>query len=371
VIQLPDTLVACLTPPGVGAIATLGLRGPRAWAVVREPFRPAGNRPFEPVPGRFSPGRLGGDLADEVVVTVLALEPVPSVEVHCHGGREVVRMLLEDFQARGVRVCSWPEFERAGAADALQADALVALTQACTERAAAILLDQYHGALGRAIHAIEGALHRGELAEAERLTEELARYSRLGRHLTQPWRVVIAGAPNVGKSSLANALAGFARCLVSPIPGTTRDLVTTLIAVEGWPVELVDTAGLRDEAAPLEQQGIGLARDAARTADLCLWVLDASDAPVWPEGAGENVRLVINKCDLPPAWDPHLAVAAIRISALTGAGLDDLCSAMARWLVPEVPPAGAAVPFTPALCSRFSREPPASAGLPRSPEARG
>jgi tRNA modification GTPase len=355
VIELAETLAACLTPPGVGAIATLGLRGPRAWEVVRESCQPsASGRSPVPAPGRFWLSRLGGELVDEVVIAVLALEPVPSVEVHCHGGREVVSMLLEGFQARGVRVCSWQEFERAGAADPIQAEALIALTQARTERTAAILLDQYHGALGRALDAIRDARGRGDGAEADRLSKELARYSRLGRHLTEPWRVVIAGAPNVGKSSLANALAGFPRCVVSPIPGTTRDLVTTVIAVEGWPVELVDTAGLRQEANPLEQQGIGLARDAARAADLCLWVLDASAAPVWPEAGADNVRLVINKMDLPPAWDLEQAKDAVRVSAQTLAGLEELCSAMARWLVPEVPPAGAAVPFTAELCARLN-----------------
>jgi tRNA modification GTPase len=177
-------------------------------------------------------------------------------------------------------------------------------------------------------------------------------YAGVGRHLTVPWRLVVAGAPNVGKSSLINALAGYPRCVVAATPGTTRDLVTTFIAVDGWPVELTDTAGLREAAGMLEQQGIGLARQAMRTADLCLWVLDASVAPVWPEAHTGTVRFVINKVDLEPAWDLNEAGEAVRVSALRGSGLGELCDAISRWLAPEPPPAGAAVPFTAHLATQ-------------------
>jgi tRNA modification GTPase len=131
-------------------------------------------------------------------------------------------------------------------------------------------------------------------------------------------------------------------------------VVTTRIAVEGWPLELADTAGLRPEAAVLEEEGIRRARAAAAAADLCLWVLDGAAEPVWPaEGAlAGNVRLAINKTDLPAAWDWNQASEALRVSARTGAGLAELCQALARWLVPDPPPAGAAVPFTPRLCDQ-------------------
>src|SRR5262249_9107130 len=159
----------------------------------------------------------------------------------------------------GLRACSWQEFLRLTTEDAVRAAAATALAEARTQRTAAILLDQYHGAFSRAVAVAHAAWERGDTAEAGRLLEVLARYAPLGRPLTSPWRVVVAGAPNVGKSSLVNALAGYARCVVSPTPGTTRDVVTTLIAVDGWPVELADTAGLREAAGPLEEQGIGLA----------------------------------------------------------------------------------------------------------------
>jgi tRNA modification GTPase len=197
---------------------------------------------------------------------------------------------------------------------------------------------------------IRAALERNEVHEASELLAELTRHAAVGRHLTSPWRVVVGGAPNVGKSSLVNALAGFQRSVVSATPGTTRDVVTTLLAIDGWPVELADTAGWRTATEDLEQQGIDRARTAVSQADLCLWVLDASAEPVWPPDALPGVRLVVNKIDLPPAWNLKDVGSAVRVSAQTGEGLADLCQALAQWLVPEPPPPGAAVPFTPPLC---------------------
>jgi tRNA modification GTPase len=349
-----DTFAACLTPPGAAAIATLAVRGPRSWEVARELFRPHGRShtklPAQAERGRIWLGRWGVELADEIVLTVTGTEPAPSVEIHCHGGPEVIRMLFDTLQARGIRACSWQEMERLTTANAGRAAAATVLSEARTLRTAAVLLDQYQGAFDRAVEVILAASGR-DLSEAVRLLGELARYVPVGRHLTVPWHVVIAGAPNVGKSSLVNALAGFPRCVVAPTPGTTRDLVTTLIAVDGWPVELVDTAGLREGAGVLEAQGIDRARTAAATADLCLWVLDASAPPVWPTAVG-SARCVINKMDQPAAWDLNRAAEAVRVSARTGAGLPELCDALAAWLVPEPPPPGVPVPFTPAVCDR-------------------
>jgi len=364
------TYIACLTPAGTAAIATLAIRGPNAWDVSRELFRPFSPRhpvtpsprhqgadaprsplPDVPEPGRFWLGELGHELADEVVVAVKQMAPVPWVEVHCHGGAEVVRLLIEAFQQKGVQAVSWQELERLTAEPAWRATAAAALVRAPTVRTAAILLDQHHGAFHRAVQAVLAALDRDDPNETGRLLEQLCRYTSVGRHLTEPWRIVIAGAPNVGKSSLVNALAGYQRSIVSTSPGTTRDVVTTLIAVDGWPVELADTAGLRGPAASLEEQGIDRARAAMADADLSAWVLDASTPPVWPAGGSrpplaERVRFVINKVDLPPAWDLGQAADAMRVSALTGTGLPELCEQLAGWLVPDPPPPGAAVPYT-------------------------
>lgn len=339
------TQAACLTPAGTGAIAVLAARGPRALEIAEALFRPR-NVAVSAEPGRFFLGQFGDEASDEVVLSVKQIVPVPCVEIHCHGGVEVVRVLLESLRRRGVEILSWQEWQRHESDEPFQAIA-AALAEARTARTAAILLDQYHGAFGRAMREIHAALERGDNDVAGRKLEELAEFAELGRHLAQPWRVVVAGPPNVGKSSLVNAVAGYRRSVVSAIPGTTRDAVTTQIAVDGWPVELTDTAGLRDPAEDLEAQGIDLARAAMNGADLCLWVMDGSTAPVPPAISTKNPRLVVNKIDLPAAWDYRGRMDVLPVSAATGQGVAELCSALAGWLVPRPPAPGSAVPFTP------------------------
>lgn len=349
-----DTVAACLTPAGSGAIATLGVHGPRALEVTRDLFHPGLKTtskrevPEKPSAADLWLGRLGDELADQVVLSVPELEPVPRVELHCHGGRQVVRLLLEAFGRHGVTVVSWQDWVRRTSVSPLTAEATVALASAPTARTASILLDQQQGALERAFRELAEAAGQGDAARARLLADQLLRWRSLGLHLTVPWRVVIAGPPNVGKSSLVNALAGHRRSVVSDVPGTTRDVVTTQLAVDGWPVELSDTAGLRDAETGLEGEGIGLARDALAGADLRLWLLDGSRMPVWPGPQAGDVRLVINKVDLPAGWDWQTAPDALRVSATTGAGIPELLQALSSWLVPEAPPPGTAVPFTPA-----------------------
>jgi tRNA modification GTPase len=162
--------------------------------------------------------------------------------------------------------------------------------------------------------------------------------------------VVVAGAPNVGKSSLVNVLAGYQRSIVAATPGTTRDVVTIRIALDGWLIELADTAGLRAEAEELEEQGIRRARTSMASADLCLWLLDASAPPVWPAEKIDTMQHLINKIDLPSAWNLENTETTVRVSAKTGEGLAELCAILVSRLVPDPPPSGVAVPFTPRMC---------------------
>lgn len=347
------TLAACTTPPGTAALAVIELRGPEAWSIARAFFRPRGKDaalPEAPQADQFWLGRFGAEPAEDVVLSLRRTDPTPWLSFTCHGGREVVRLLLETLETQGVLICSWQELERNTAENSLHAQARTALAEALTPRTAAILLDQLNGAFARAVDEILATLQRGELdAAATRLTE-LNRHAAVGRHLTKSWRVTIGGAPNVGKSSLLNAIAGYERCIVSPTPGTTRDVVTAIVALDGWPMELADTAGLRHGAEPVEAAGIAYASAALADADVRLWLLDASTTLVWPPADIGHVKLVINKIDLPAAWDLASAPAAQQVSALTGAGIADLCTALARQLVPDPPAAGSAVPFTEELC---------------------
>ncbi len=349
--------ICCLTPPGQAAIATFRLGGPQAWNAVRACFRPLKTALSLqiPRPGRFFLGRLGTDSADEVVLAIKQVEPVAEFELHTHGGRAVMDFVLDLFGEYGLEVCTWEASLRATSPDSIRAEAACALALAQTVRTAAILLDQERGALTIALQAIDHAAKVGATAEMVQRLSALEQHANVGQHLTTPWRVVVAGAPNVGKSSLVNALAGFQRSIVAPTPGTTRDVVTTPIAIDGWPVELADTAGLRAAAPEIEAQGIQQAQQTVAAADLCIWVLDAAQAPVWPdaitpalvtEGRVGMPLFVINKIDLEPVWHVSEAKGAIQVSARTGAGLAELCTAIAQRLVPDPPRAGAAVPFT-------------------------
>jgi tRNA modification GTPase len=272
---------------------------------------------------------------------VRAVAPEVCVELHGHGGRRVVRRTVEAFTSRGCVEAAAPE------------DVWHLLSRAPTLRTANILLDQARGAFDRAVRTILDTLAAG--GDARPLVAELARYAPVGKHLVEPGRVVIAGPPNVGKSSLVNALAGYQRAVVSPTPGTTRDVTTTAVAFDGWPVELADTAGLRD-ATGLEAEGVERARALLGRADLVVWVTDASaDELELPgeetsePGRGKAWLYLLNKSDI--ALDPRndSFPAMIPVSAATGEGIFGLVAEIARRLVPDAPPAGAAVPYTPAL----------------------
>jgi tRNA modification GTPase len=350
------TWIACLTPAGRSAIATLAVRGPLAWPATRALLRPTqGTLPEVPPTGHIWLGRLGDPVGDQVVLAVKRTEPSPWLEIHCHGGPAVNRLIEELYTAHGAERCTWQELERRTAGPAWRVAAQEWLVQAPTARTTAILLDQYEGAFERAMQAIRAA----PPDTARPALERLRRLVPLGQHLVRPWSVVIGGAPNVGKSSLVNALAGYTRSIVAPTAGTTRDVVTTVIAIDGWPIELHDTAGLRDAADTIEAEGVARARAAAAEADLRLWLLDGSCAPVMPAsdagGRHESWNLVVNKCDRPPAWDWSRRPPALPVSALTGAGVPQLCTAISRWLVPEPPGPGEAVPYSPETCDEVMR----------------
>jgi tRNA modification GTPase len=313
--------VSILTPPGAGAIACVAVAGPRSWEAVRKYFRPAsGSRlPEAAPPRRFWFGTFGreGTAGDEVILSAKA----DSLELHCHGGVRVVRWIVGLFLEEGF-------VERRSHADADSPWGL--LRNATTARTASVLLDQCRGAFQRVVERILAAW-----PTSANETERLAALAPVGRHLVEPWRVVIAGRPNVGKSSLLNALAGYTRSIVAPVKGTTRDVVTAAVAFDGWPVELSDTAGLHPTADELESAGIAKAREQLQRADAIVWVMDATEeAPEEPQAGFDSARRieVWNKCDLAPPRPDGLAV-----SAHTRAGVPGLIAAIVSKLVPCEP----------------------------------
>lgn len=348
--QEPACHVVLLTPPGRGAVASLMVEGQGAGLRVEQLFRAASGRPAgQLVFNRITFGRWRS--MDGAVEEVVVCRRGPErFEIHCHGGLAAAHAITQTLIDAGCCQLDWQTWLRNQCRDPTEAEARVALAEARTERTARVLLDQHGGALTQAIKRIVHELAMSHEAEALQYTNELLKWSRFGLHLTTPWHVVLAGPPNVGKSSLINALAGYQRAIVFETPGTTRDAVTATTAMDGWPVELVDTAGLRRSSDAVEVAGIAETRRRIEQADLVCLVLDLScpwsaDDTYRLAGQGESLT-VLNKCDLVDGR-PENGAAGLLTSAVTGAGILQLIDRIRIRLVPEVPPPGTAVPFAP------------------------
>lgn len=353
--QTQPARMCVLTPDGRGAIAVVRVWGPAALAIADAVFRPRRGRSLATsAPGVPRLGRMGAGLGDEVIAVVVE-GAEPEVEVHCHGGSAAVALVAEALQAAGAERRQPVAWVRHASRSAVAAEAEVDLVRAATVRTAEILLEQTQGAL-------EDEVRRGlarlpdEPAAVVADLEELLRRAEIGLRLATGWHVVLAGRPNVGKSRLLNALAGFDRAIVAPLPGTTRDVVTARVAFDGWPIELADTAGLRDPADAIEAQGVERARARHGEADLVVLVLDRSEPLCTGDRslleAHPRALLVASKCDLPAAWDA-VCLPAHAVSAQRGDGIEALGLAIARRLVPSPPSPGAGVPFRPRQVRRI------------------
>jgi len=353
--ETPSFQVVQLTPPGRGAVATILVEGPGAVDAVGRQFRSKSGRPLESFDcDRLVFGRFGPRPGEEVVTRRCR---TGSVELHCHGGSAAAAMIERTMAAAGGRAVEWQDWVADRYQDPIAAAAYLALAEAPTERTAAILLDQYHGALQRGLDEIGRALGNNDAAAARKLADVLlARYA-IGRHLVRPWRVVLAGRPNVGKSSLINALVGYPRVIVHHAAGTTRDVVTVQTALDGWPIELCDTAGLHQRGNAEEQAGVKLARQKLAAAELVILVFDAGQQ--WSAADRALVRswpqalVVHNKSDLPSGGGSR--AAGLATSALRGEGIEALQRAVVDRLVPQPPPPGAAVPFTAEQVEQIAR----------------
>jgi tRNA modification GTPase len=354
------TFVVELTPTGRAAVAVVLVTGPEALRAVDRFFVAANRWQIADTPiGRILLGRWNGPAGEELIVCRRAAD---EIEIHCHGGLAAVRAVTEQLCEVGCQPMNWQDWLGRTVADPIHAAAQIALAEAPTERTAAILLDQFHGALAATTsRAMDGAAV-GDWSATIKSLDAALRHRAVGLRLTTPWQVVIAGRPNVGKSSLMNALVGYQRAIVCDLPGTTRDVVGATTAIDGWPVHFSDTAGLHDTADELEAAGIERTNAALAGADLVLLIDDATGSPDFgmsnileharslvaclpPES---KVLHVLNKIDLllPHDRDRANQHYDALTSALAGQGIGALVAAIGRSLVPAPPPAGAAIPFT-------------------------
>ncbi|MGO8948885.1 MAG: tRNA uridine-5-carboxymethylaminomethyl(34) synthesis GTPase MnmE [Ktedonobacterales bacterium] len=366
-----ETIAAVATPPGAGAIGIVRLSGPEAIAIGHTLFRKSG-KPESDGSGLASHLLTHGYVVDyatgeriDEVLAAFMLAPrtytrEDVVEFQAHGGPLILRRILELALAAGARAAQPGEMTlRAflnGRLDLAQAEAVMALIGAESEAGRRVALRQLQGELSRRIALARGAVmgalaqieasidfpeeevpapEKGELArllaQARNEIERLLEGANRGRILREGLRVALVGRPNVGKSSLLNALLGTERAIVTPFAGTTRDTIEERATIAGIPVQLVDTAGLSTTNDPIESIGVERSRQAARSADLLLFVLDAGE-PLQPldqtaatelqalfsENAAQDgtlrptigvpaVLLVLNKADLPRILDERAA----------------------------------------------------------------
>jgi tRNA modification GTPase len=385
-----ETIAAISTAPGIGAIAIIRVSGPQAINIVAGIFRTGGRTDgiWKPKSHRAYFGHIYSPESQEsldqvVLITYLAPKTYTGedlVEINCHGSPLVTREIMALLLSRGCRLAQKGEFTKraflTGRIDLTQAEAVLDLIHSKTERQAKLALTALKGQLGREINLVRKELLElmtrliagidfpeevGELdlSDINVITKrnlarlfELEKTARSGRYLRQGLKLAIVGRPNAGKSSLLNKILNFERAIVTDIPGTTRDSIEEPVDINGIPVILVDTAGIRHTEDTVEKIGINRSRKAIEEADLVMFLLDKGEnLEDEREIAGALATLatptllVRSKCDLEEALplsgtQAQLALLApinkvseeiYHISSLTGTGLETLKSGIESW----------------------------------------
>jgi tRNA modification GTPase len=391
-----DTIAAIATPPGVGGIGVIRVSGPEAFSLVLPLLQRPGGRTDLPPSHMLTYGHIIDPATEEILDEVLVAFMQPPhtytresvVEIQGHGGPLVLRRILRTVLAQGARMANAGEFTlRAflnGRLDLAQAEAVMDLIGAQTEAGQRLAMQQLRGRLSAQVqearHGVLGVIARIEasidfpeedvptpqpaelrplITEAQRQVDVLLASSEQGRLYRQGLRTAIIGRPNVGKSSLLNALLRTERAIVTPIAGTTRDTVEEVANLRGIPLHLIDTAGITPTADPIEQIGVQRSRAAAESADVVLLVFDGAErlteqdqlvseellAMGFGSGPRQNdtsyrhsrpVVVVVNKADrlqcierqrLQDMWPSSPIVST---STLTGAGLPELEETLAE-----------------------------------------
>ncbi len=391
-----DTIAAIATPPGVGGIGVIRVSGPEAFSLVLPLLQRPGGRTDLPPSHMLTYGHIIDPATEEILDEVLVAFMQPPhtytreavVEIQGHGGPLVLRRILRAVLAQGARMANPGEFTlRAflnGRLDLAQAEAVMDLIGAQTEAGQRLAMQQLRGRLSTQIqqarHALLGVIARIEasidfpeedvptprqaelrplIIEAQRQVDVLLAGSEQGRLYRQGVRTAIIGRPNVGKSSLLNALLGTERAIVTPIAGTTRDTVEEVANLRGIPLHLIDTAGITWTTDPVEQIGVQRSRAAAESADVVLLVFDGAErlteqdrlvseeiqAMGFGSGSkyddtsyrhGRPVVVVVNKADCLQCIERRIvqdmwpSSPIVSTSTLTGAGLPELEETLAE-----------------------------------------
>jgi tRNA modification GTPase len=374
-MYVEDTIVAPATAPGSGAVAIVRLSGPQAHRIAQAIWRPLKGRAAQ---ARLPRGRLRlGELHDPArgvaidrAMAVFFAAPrtltgEPVAELHCHGGAYLVRRVTGLAIAAGARFAEPGEFTRRaflnGRIDLTAAEAIRDLVEARGERALTLAIAQLGGALAARVEGLraqvisirahlEAAIDFAEedlsLPSSDQIAASIAALAAdvavlhasfgRGRLMREGIRAAIVGRPNVGKSSVLNLMLGVERAIVTPIPGTTRDVIEDSVELGGYAVVLQDTAGVRDSEDQVERIGIERALARARDADLLIAVFDSSteltaeDFSIAALTEGRPSVALLNKCDLPPTIAERdlrlrgVAGPIVRFSALEAIGLDQL-----------------------------------------------
>jgi tRNA modification GTPase len=377
-----DTIAAIATPAGEGGIAIVRLSGPDAPRIAAALFARSEGRNGELRSNTLYHGSIRdpktNNVFDEVLLAVMrkprSYTGEDVVEIHCHGGVFLVRQILGLILSQGARHAEPGEFTKRaflnGRLDLAQAEAVLDLIRARTDKAVELAHNQVEGGLSNWVRElredlldilvqVEAAIDFPEedielLQRPELINKIGGLQSKLvaitdtyewGKLFREGARVCISGRPNVGKSSLLNTLLGAQRAIVTPVPGTTRDVIEESINLKGLPVVLWDTAGMREASDEIEKIGVDLSRQHLEKADAVLVVLDGSeslteeDRTLLKLSAGKKGMIVINKNDLPQRVNrvevEKLAVKAqvVSVSAKARAGIDELRELLRELLI--------------------------------------
>lgn len=341
---------AVVTAPGRSAIATVIVHGTDAITVVNKLFQPVRKSKLSPEQiGKVIYGHwlVDGEPSEDLIVSPKAKD---CCEIHCHGGETASSMIARSLEQHGVVKLSPFELASRMHDDPLQADLELTLSKAKTPRIVRMLLNQIQ-LQPEFWQQLRTYADQGNNEAIEQMASDFRKWEGLGLRLTSEWQVTLCGAPNVGKSSLINAMLGFERAIVHSEAGTTRDALDELTAIDGWPIRIYDTAGVRSSQDDIEMQGVSLTHQVVEKSDLVMLVLDASQADPLAILNRLNVQpdlILANKSDLHHIEDSNVD---LHLSAKTGEGIPELLKKITRTLIPELPE-----PQTPIPVSTFQLE---------------